>query len=68
MQKGILNGLKSLDRDFWKCFLRNPIGGFGIALLIVIVFVYDLLYELLVPARIKKEREARWKEDEERSK
>jgi len=64
MQKGILNGLKSLNWEFWRDFRKNPIGYFSIAFLIVLVFVYDLAFELLAPARIKAQREAMWAEIE----
>jgi hypothetical protein len=47
-----------------KGFRANPIGYSQIAFLIILVFIYDLLYELLVPARIKKIREERWREIE----
>lgn len=59
MQKGILNGIRSLDWAFWKACLRNPVFHLSIAFLVILVFIYDLLFEILVPTRIKKEREAR---------
>jgi hypothetical protein len=62
MQKGILNGIKSLNWEFWKGFHKNPVGYAGIAFYVIVVFVYDLLFEILVPPRIKKEREAQFAE------
>ena len=64
MQKGILNGVRSLNWEFWENFPKNPIGYSQIALLTVIVFIYDLFYEILTPACIKKIREERWREIE----
>lgn len=56
MRNHLFDGLRSLNGNFWKCFLRHPVCGFGFIVLAVVVFVYDLLYLLLTPTNGREGR------------
>jgi len=63
MADNLWNGLKSMDRQFWKCFFHKPLAGLGFIVLAILVFLCDLLYILLTPKSVRREREETWKDD-----